>query len=237
MFLAIDTSGDVTVVGVGDRSGQIAWQDTSPGSARHGDILLPRIQAGLATLALQPSDITGVAVGIGPGSFTGLRIGLATAQGWSLAGAVPVCGVVSAEALALPWLQAGVLVAVVHDAFKGEVALAIYGAGAIHGTVEVRMAPQALGPEAAAKCITAATGPTGITVLGNGLRRYQACFEAGLPPNANLAPEEADIPRPAALLQLACTELQRGAVDPSRGVEPLYVRDADAKLPEQQLKI
>ena len=105
--LAFDTSSQLTVVAV-MRDDLVLAEDAGPSkgdlqaSGSHAQTLLPRVQACLAAAQLTLSDIGLIAVGIGPGSFTGVRVGLATAKGFALACSTPVRGVVS---LAARWRQ------------------------------------------------------------------------------------------------------------------------------------
>ena len=97
--LAFDTSTAVTAVALLDGVRVLA-EDEGPNEDRHGDVLLPRVQGVLAGAGLALGEVELIAVGIGPGSFTGLRIGLATAKGLALATGIPRRGVCSRRALA-----------------------------------------------------------------------------------------------------------------------------------------
>lgn len=239
MILTIDTSTDTTVVGVFDPArDELVVEDCRADAGRHGDVLLPRIQQVLAGASLTPADISALAAGVGPGSFTGLRIGLSTAQAWSLAMGIPAFGVVSTEALAWPWLQQEPLakVVVVTDAFKGEVACAVYEHA--QGDIAAVFAPYACSPAEAGRHIVDLCAQTrSPIVIGGGLRRYERELTAGLPATCRVAPETADIPQPVALSRLTLRKLAAGEGGDPRALLPLYVRGADAKLPERPLKL
>jgi tRNA threonylcarbamoyl adenosine modification protein YeaZ len=98
-LLAIDTSTSVAVVALGDASGHLEISDGWTAGYRHGEDLLPRIRELLAGHGITLEDLGGVVVGTGPGAFTGLRVGIATAKGIAHALSVPIAGAPSGEAL------------------------------------------------------------------------------------------------------------------------------------------
>ncbi len=87
------------VVAVGTRSGELIEATDWPAGYRHGETLLPAIAALLEKLDLAPASPAAIVVGTGPGAFTGLRVGIATAKGLAHALGVPIVGVSTADAL------------------------------------------------------------------------------------------------------------------------------------------
>ena len=104
---------------------------------KHTERLLPELDWLFSRLALEPKTIAGIAVGLGPGSFTGVRVGLATAKGLSLGLAVPCVGVLSLDALAQAVrFYPGPILALL-DARKGELFGRFYqGGDSFHPTGE-----------------------------------------------------------------------------------------------------
>lgn len=98
-LLAIDTATSVAVVAIGTADGRLEAEDGWAAGYRHGEDLLPRIRDLLAARSLELGDLRGVIVGTGPGAFTGLRVGIATAKGIAHALKLPIAGVSSGEAL------------------------------------------------------------------------------------------------------------------------------------------
>ena len=92
----------------------------------HSETLLPMADALFAQLKILPREIEAVAVTSGPGSFTGLRIGMSTAKGFAEALQIPMAGISTLQALALPLRESGVLIAPILDARRGEVYAALY---------------------------------------------------------------------------------------------------------------
>jgi tRNA threonylcarbamoyl adenosine modification protein YeaZ len=102
-LLAIDTATSVAVVALGTRGGELVAADAWDAGHRHAEELLGRIAGLLAAAGLgrpRPGSIAGVIVGTGPGGFTGLRVGMATARGLARASGSPLVGIPSGAALA-----------------------------------------------------------------------------------------------------------------------------------------
>lgn len=98
-ILAIDSATTRVVVAVGSLSGDLIDATDWPAGYRHGETLLPAIAALLEKLELAPAAVAAIVVGTGPGAFTGLRVGIATAKGMAHALGVPIVGVSTADAL------------------------------------------------------------------------------------------------------------------------------------------
>lgn len=127
LLLALDTSTPAVTAALHDGSRVLA-ESTVVDARRHGELLTPGIAAVLAEGHASPSDLTGVIVGVGPGPFTGLRVGVVTALTLGAALGVPVHGICSLDTLA--WasgIQGPFLVAT--DARRREVYWAAYADG------------------------------------------------------------------------------------------------------------
>ncbi len=99
MLLAIDSATTRVVVALGTIAGTLVEAVEWPAGYRHGETLLPAIAGLLDRLAIDRASIAGIVVGTGPGAFTGLRVGIATAKGLAHALGVPIVGVSTADAL------------------------------------------------------------------------------------------------------------------------------------------
>jgi tRNA threonylcarbamoyl adenosine modification protein YeaZ len=98
-ILAIDSATTRVVVAVGTMTGQLVESTDWPAGYRHGETLLPAIDALLGRLAIARRVLAAIVVGTGPGAFTGLRVGIATAKGLAHALGVPLIGISTADAL------------------------------------------------------------------------------------------------------------------------------------------
>ncbi|HEY7599882.1 MAG TPA: tRNA (adenosine(37)-N6)-threonylcarbamoyltransferase complex dimerization subunit type 1 TsaB, partial [Candidatus Limnocylindrales bacterium] len=100
-WLLIETATSQALVGLADADGALVGSEAWHSSHRHGEELLARLDALLVAAAIGRRDLGGVAVGTGPGSFTGLRIGLATAKTIAFSLGVPIVGLPTMASLAL----------------------------------------------------------------------------------------------------------------------------------------
>ena len=179
-------------------------------------VLVERV-LGEAGLALE--DVEGIAVSIGPGSFTGLRIGLALAKGLAFAGGLPLVGVPTLEALA--WVAdaaPGTSVCAALDARKREVYAALFAveAGGLRRvTPDLALAPEAL----------AARLPRPCTLVGDAGEVYGAVLGA----HARPLPFATHHPRGGVVARLAAGEAANVGT-----LEPIYVRPPDAELPRSR---
>lgn len=98
-ILAIDTATTAVVIATGSPDGVVDGISTWVAGYRHGETLLPSIERFLGEQNIRRSRLTGIAVGTGPGAFTGLRVGIATAKGIAHGLGIPIVGVSTAEAL------------------------------------------------------------------------------------------------------------------------------------------
>jgi tRNA threonylcarbamoyl adenosine modification protein YeaZ len=99
-ILAIDTATSHVVLGVAAPDGEALGLSTWPAGHRHGEQLLPSIGRLLGEANVRRSRLVGIVVGTGPGAFTGLRVGLATAKALAHGLGIPIAGVATSEALA-----------------------------------------------------------------------------------------------------------------------------------------
>ena len=172
--------------------------------------LVPMVEEVRAEARLEWRQIDLICVTVGPGSFTGVRIGLAAAQGFALARDLPILGLSTLEALAAPLQGRAVLAAI--DARRGQLYVQPFSAdGTPLGP------PQALAPEEAA----ALAPPEPFVVVGSGALSLMLHFPMG----AVLMPAEPDA------RAFGCLALQRAAEASRTPPRPLYLRGADAKLP------
>lgn len=215
-ILAFDTSTDVGSVALTEGD-ELVTERHGTVVARHGEALLPLVKESLAEAGWTLADVELLVVGVGPGSFTGTRIGMATAKGLVLATGVPLVGVTSLEAIAraaAAELDSEDVVAAL-DAKRGKVFAARFGTAPV--------APFEASPAAAREVLAG----NALVAVGSGVRAYPQLAEG-----MRLASPELDRPRAVWLARIGRERfVAEGAAHD--GLEPLYVRGSDAKLPEQ----
>ena len=169
--------------------------------------------------------IDAVAVSLGPGSFTGLRIGLATAKGLTLALGTQLIGVGTLDGLAAQVAGAGTsLVCPVLDARKNEVYCGLYRENS-GGVAQLQQEYLVLRPEDLCDAITEP-----VLLLGDGATAYAALLRERLAGLATILPPALYFPRAASIGMLALDKWQRGKfIDPA-GAHPIYVRPSEAEL-------
>ena len=166
MLLAFDTSSAAVTVAVADPStGAVLASSSVLDALRHGELLAPAVRTALATAGVRPAGLTRIAVGVGPGPFTGLRVGLVTARTMADLLAIEVVGVCSLDVLALQCEVAGP-VAVATDARRKEIYWAVYDAPGAGGARRRIEGPSVDKPAAVAHLLR------GLPVAGRGASLY-----------------------------------------------------------------
>lgn len=217
-ILALETAADPGSVALW-RDGEMVVRHCPPGLA-NSETLLPLAEAVLQESGLGFPDLEGIAFGMGPGSFTGLRVACGVAQGLSVARDLPLIGIGTLEAMA--FASGGEQVLVALDARMGEVYFACYVRGVLQG--EIGVYP----PEAVPQPSSA-----GWQACGNGLTAYPALRERLAPYVTDWQPQI--MPDAGAVLRLAAPRLERGdRIDPADAA-PLYVRDKVARTVAERL--
>jgi tRNA threonylcarbamoyladenosine biosynthesis protein TsaB len=230
-MVAIETATETVAVAVRTAAG-VQAELALTGRRRHVETLTPALQHLLAQTGLVPADLEVVAVDVGPGLFTGLRVGVAAAKGLAQALGIGVVTASSLEILVAGAAAAGhrgpVLACV--DARRGEVFATVRVAGgepATPGAAAEPLAPGLFAPEQLVAALgRLASGP--VVAVGDGAQRYAETLRAAVGPGV-VAPA-LSFPPPAALLDLARAHLAAGRAPVEPGcVVPLYMREADAR--------
>jgi tRNA threonylcarbamoyladenosine biosynthesis protein TsaB len=213
IVLGLDTATPSTVAGVlvDDAIFEVR-DDPAPGARpAHAARLLSAAGEALEAAGVGWGDVGRLAVGLGPGSFTGLRIGIATARALAQARGLPTVGVSSLETLARGAEARPVVAAI--DARRGEVFAAAWGPGAF--------AAAALAPDVLAERLRAM--PAAPLCIGDGAVRFRDSLEAA---GARVPPDEDGVHRLRA--EHVCKLGAEGAVTDRDALLPHYLREPDA---------
>lgn len=227
-LLCLDTTSDLGVVGL-LVDGALAASVSARVQHQHGETLLPHVEQVLSLAGVGIADVELIAVGLGPGSFTGVRIGVATAKGLALARGTPLLGVRTSRVLARG--SFGALRAVAIDAKKDELFVSAHLASP-DGSLRTVLDDVHLGPREAALALASAIGDTDdATIVGSAVASHRSTLTELLGPRARLlSPARAALSVTCLGEEALEAHAARGADDPSALV-PIYVRGADAKLP------
>lgn len=222
-ILAVDTSGPVAGVAV-LRDGEVAYEGAAVNRLTHSVNLMPMIEEALGRAGLDVSDVDLYASVTGPGSFTGVRIGVSAVKGMAHGAGKPCVGVDALEALAMGVSMNDMLLCPIQDARAGQV----YGAAFLLGTPPVRVLDNMAEklPAFIEKALAAAGGRP-LCFLGDGVKTYQKAIEDILGDRAVFAPAHMRYLRPASVALLA--DLRKDEAVDYLTLMPVYLRAPQAE--------
>jgi tRNA threonylcarbamoyl adenosine modification protein YeaZ/ribosomal-protein-alanine acetyltransferase len=204
---------------------------TGDAARMHGERLPGEILSWLGSLGRSLHDVDVFAVVSGPGSFTGLRVGMAAIQGLALASGKRVIPIPTLEAIASGWIEhdswTPALIVSCLDGQRGDVFVAAWDATERQSieTCPVVIAPEVTRPAEAAGAIAARWPSAPVVMLGDGGERYPDVFRARLSNAQLIAPVE---PIAASAVTLASRRLSQAAAP--HALKPIYLRRPDAEL-------
>ncbi|GHF57613.1 tRNA (adenosine(37)-N6)-threonylcarbamoyltransferase complex dimerization subunit type 1 TsaB [Streptomyces mashuensis] len=212
LLLALDTATPAVTVALHDGESVVA-ESTQVDARRHGELLLPAVDRVLAEAGTRLDAVTGIVVGVGPGPYTGLRVGIVTATTFAATLDVPVHGLCTLDGIAYAAGQAGLEgeFVVATDARRKEVYWARYADARTRS-----------GEPAVDRPADLADRVAGLTAVGAGAVLYRDAFAA----------VRDDLPQhqsAGALAALAAEKLRTGGEFLS--YQPLYLRRPDAQVP------
>jgi tRNA threonylcarbamoyladenosine biosynthesis protein TsaB len=194
----------------------------------HSERLMVSIHTLLNELSFGLDDLDGIVISRGPGSFTGIRIGMSVAKGLAFAAKKPLVAVSTLEALASRYAPEGFLICPVIDARRQEVFAAIYEKSADSSSLRPKSDEMVLSIERLLSNIKAPA-----VFSGDGSLKYQSIIRETLGPNGHFAPPTRMLPSAEDVALLGLESLRQGKIaDPSL-LEPTYLRKSDAERPHR----
>lgn len=228
MILLFDTSTTTGYLALGD-SNQVISSATWQAEQSHSRELPPRINVALKSAQLTIQDLTHIAVGVGPGSFTGLRVALATAKGLAIACETPLLAITSMKFFAASSAATTPYIVTLTDAFRGEIYVGVFdtrSAGRLfHPVGEIL----SMTPSTAIDVIRALGSP--FTLTGTGYMRYKTLFAEALGEVPAVTPDSPDF---QSMLRVASEYACANRVSDPAALLPYYVREAEAVEKKQQ---
>lgn len=221
LILGIETATEQVGVAIGGHEGVIATFEVARGR-RHAETLMPAIEFVCRQSGIDLAEIGCIAVDVGPGLFTGMRVGLSAAKALALALRVPMIGISSLDLLAFPCRHTDRVVVPIIDARKGEVFWAMYLQ--VPGGVQ-QVSPPTVGPvdDLVADLLARSQD---VLCVGDGAERYRDEILDGYRCEIS-APVH---PAPGALVQLAHARALREDWVRHDEIEPIYLRAPDAQI-------
>lgn len=221
-MLAVDTATEICGVAL-VADGRVLSELILNRGETHTKSIMAAIDAILCINNMNATAVDAYAVTRGPGSFTGLRIGISTVKGLAMATGKPVVGVSSLEVLAHQASGQSPLVCPVMDARRNEVYWSLYerkGLQVSSITAEQVGPASELADRIDADCF----------FIGNAVPLYRSKINSQLKHPAQWANDETNGIRPAVMARLAWDRLQNGKIEPPQTLTPVYLRKSDAEL-------
>ena len=221
-ILAVDTATTSCSVAIVDKTSLLS-EFTIDREETHSKHLMDMIKAVLRMAGINFSDLDGFAVTRGPGSFTGLRIGLSTIKGLAVASEKPVVGVSSLEALAFQVSYSRDLICPILDARKGEVYFSRYRFlnGHLKKQTKERVAP----PDKAVDDLNESC-----LFVGNGALLYKEMILEKMGGLASIAPMIQNTIRASTMAYLSMAKFEKNDTNDIEKISPYYIRKSDAEL-------
>ena len=225
--LGVDTATQSCSVAVIDDDAVLA-ESTLTGDETHSRHLLSLVDTVMGRAKLIPAQLDGFAVCVGPGSFTGLRIGIASVKGLAYALNKPVVGVSSLKTLAWQCQKTSHLICPLIDARKQEV---YFGRYRYHnGALKVQGREQVASPAEAVRDIREPT-----VFIGNGAELYRDLLSSKLGELAHFVSGPQQIIQAAAIARLSLSRFFSQRTDDIHSLVPQYIRRSDAELKQKYL--
>lgn len=220
-ILAADTATSSCSVAISENN-VIRVEFTIDLARTHAKSLMPIIDSALYTCGLKLSDIDAFSVTVGPGSFTGLRIGISTLKGLAAATGKPIIGVSTLDALANQFIGTSFLVCPLVDARKGEVYFGFYRWK--EGRCVVDTPPSVLPPEKVIEIIGEAC-----LFVGNGALLYEELIRKHMGSRASFAAWDQHVIKAGRVAHLAHQKIEDNPADEVESISPHYIRPSDAE--------
>lgn len=225
IVLALDTSTSMCCVGLVSDDAILA-EKLLLTEFDHSVWLVKMIDSILRDSSINLGDVDAYGVGLGPGSFTGLRVGLATIKGLALSNPKPLAGIPTLDALAAAAPQPGLQVCPLIDGKRGQVFTALYVQDG-RGSMERKTDFLSVEPPKIAEI----TGNRDTLFIGDGLRTYGPSVKKLLEDRALFSPPELWAPRASIIGRLAIERIKKKDTDRVEEIVPIYVRSPDIRFP------
>lgn len=228
LLVGLETSGPQALLALAEGENILAERHL-PVERTHMEKLLPNLDRMLTQAGVHVQQVEAVAVGLGPGSFTGTRLGVVLAKTLSQVLRIPVVGIPSLDILAAGLIE-GELVCAATDARRNEVYTATFRRR--EDAVERIDDYRAISPKALARYLDGLGAA--VTFVGDGLKIYATIFREELGNRFQEVPPKFWYAQASALIHLALARLSKGESDDLFQLVPIYVRKPDIRMPHRR---
>lgn len=192
---------------------------------KHSSILVPTIKNLLKTIDLKIEEINGIAVSIGPGSFTGLRIGLCVAKGLCYARSLPLLGIPTLDAMAFPFKEIPYLICPVLESKKDEIYDVVFRGGvSLHKVMDYKC------EDIQSLLFRLSPLKEKIIFSGDGIKKYRDIIKEKIGKDALFIDSQLNLPVATSIAFLGLNKLKKGEEDNISTLSPFYLRKSEAEI-------
>jgi len=224
-ILGIDTSTKFCNLGLIEDEDILIEYTINGLKKKHSSILVPAIKDLLKTIDLKMEEINGIAVSIGPGSFTGLRIGLGVAKGLSYSCSLPLLGIPTLEAMAFPLTKIPHLICPILESKKDEIYDVVFrGGDSLHRVMDYKC-------EDIQSLLTRLSSlKEKIIFLGDGIKKYRDIIKEKIGKDALFIDSQSNLPVATNIAFLGLNKLKKREEDNISTLSPFYLRKSEAEI-------
>lgn len=225
IILGIDTSTKFCNLGLIEDENILIEYTINGLKKKHSSILLSAIKDLLKTMDLKMEKINGIAVSIGPGSFTGLRIGLGVAKGLSYACSLPLLGIPTLDAMAFPLKEIPYLICPILESKKDEIYDVVFqGGDSLHRVMDYKC------EDIQSLLVRLSPLKEEIIFLGDGIKKYRDIIKEKIGKDALFIDSQINLSMAANVAFLGLNKLKKGEEDDISILTPFYLRKSEAEI-------
>jgi len=224
-ILGIDTSTKSCNLGLIEDEDVLIEYTINGLKKKHSSILLPAIKDLLETIDLKIEEVDGIAVSIGPGSFTGLRIGLCVAKGLCYARSLPLLGIPTLDAMAFPLKEIPYLICPVLESKKDEIYDVVFrGGNSLHRVMDYKC------EDIQSLLVRFSPLNEKIIFLGDGIKKYWDIIKEKLGKDALFIDSQINLPMATNIAFLGLNKLKKREKKDISTITPFYLRKSEAEI-------
>jgi len=224
-ILGIDTSTKFCNLGLIEDENILIEYTINGLKKKHSSILVPAIKDLLKIMDLKMEDINGIAVSIGPGSFTGLRIGLGVAKGLSYTCSLPLLGIPTLDAMAFALKEIPYLICPILESKKDEIYDVVFqGGDSLHRVMDYKC------EDIQSLLVRLSPLKKKIIFLGDGIKKYRDIIKEKIGKDALFIDSQINLPMATSIAFLGLNKLKKGEEDDISTLTPFYLRKSEAEI-------